>query len=69
MPLSMLHPGETRTIIKINGKDETRLFLEKLGISPGTDITVVSEIGGNFIVMVRDTRIALDALMARRVIV
>lgn len=69
MPLSMLRTGETKTIVKISGKDETRLFLEKLGIAPGADITVVSETGGNLIVMVRETRVALDKAMARRVIV
>ena len=69
MPLSMVGIGETKNIIKINGRDNTRRFLENLGFVEGTDVTVVSQIGGNIIVSIRDTRVALDKSMANRIVV
>ena len=49
MPLSMVKPGETNTIKKVGGKEETRKFLENLGFVTGGEVTVVSEIEGNMI--------------------
>lgn len=69
MPLSMLSAGEVKTIIKINGKDDTRRFLENLGFVEGSEVTVISEISGNLIVNVKDTRVAIDKRMANRIIV
>ncbi len=69
MPLSMATAGESRTIIKVNGRDETRRFLEDLGFTEGTEISVVSRIAGNIIVSVRESRIAIDKAMANRIIV
>lgn len=69
MPLSMMRSGEKNTIKKINGKDDTKRFLESLGFLVGTSVTVVSEMGGNMILNVKDTRIALDKAMAMRIIV
>ena len=43
MPLSMVKPGETNTIKKVGGKEETRKFLENLGFVQGATVTVVSE--------------------------
>ena len=42
MPLSMVKPGETNTIKKVGGKEETRKFLENLGFVTGGEVTVVS---------------------------
>ena len=69
MPLTMAEIGEKNRIIKINGKDETRKLLENLGFVEGSDVTVISEIAGNMIVSVKDSRIAIDKGMARRIIV
>lgn len=69
MPLSMADIGEKQRVIKINGKDQTRRFLENLGFVEGSEVTVVSEISGNIIVNVKDTRVALDKAMANRIIV
>lgn len=69
MPLSMSNAGEVKTIIKINGKDDTRRFLENLGFVEGGEVTVISEIAGNLIVNVKDTRVAIDRRMANRIIV
>ncbi len=69
MPLSMVKAGETVTIRRITGKDEVRQHLAELGFVVDSDVTVVSEIGGNLILQVKDSRIALDRGMANRVMV
>ena len=69
MPLTMAKSGETVTIRKISGKDEVRQHLAELGFVVDSDVTVVSEIAGNLIVQVKDSRIALDKSMANRIMV
>ena len=69
MPLSMVGIGETKSIVKINGKDDAKRFLENLGFVEGASVTVVSETSGNMIVNVKDARIALDKSMANRIMV
>ena len=69
MPLSMVKPGETNTIKKVGGKEETRKFLENLGFVTGGEVTVVSEIEGNLIVHVKDSRVAIGKDMANRIMV
>ena len=66
MPLTMAKTGETVVIRKISGKDEVRQHLAELGFVVDNDVMVVSEIGGNLIVQVKDSRIALDKTMANR---
>ena len=69
MPLSMMNIGERGKVVKINGKDETRRFLENLGFVEGAAVTVVSETAGNMIVSVKDARVAIDRSMANRIMV
>ena len=69
MPLTMAKPGETVVIRKITGKDEVRQHLAELGVVVDSPVTVVSEISGNLILQVKDSRIALDKTMANRVII
>ncbi|MDY3282600.1 FeoA family protein [Dysosmobacter sp.] len=69
MPLTMAKTGETVTIRKITGKDEVRQHLAELGFVVDSDVTVVSEIAGNLILQVRDSRIALDRTMANRIMI
>ena len=68
VPLSMARPGETVTIRKITGKDEVRQHLAELGFVVEESVTVVSGIGGNLILQVKDSRIALDRSLANRVL-
>ena len=68
MPLSMARPGETITIRKITGRDEIRQHLAELGFVVDSDVTVVSEISGNLILQVKDSRIALNQDMANRIL-
>ncbi len=67
MPLTMAKIGEPVTIQKITGNTETRRYLQNLGFLPGTKIEVVSSIGGNVIVNVKDSRIAINEDMARHI--
>lgn len=69
MPLTMAKAGETVTIHKITGKDEVRQHLAELGFVVDSDVTVVSEINGNLIVQVKDSRVALDRSMANRIMI
>ena len=69
MPLTMAKSGESVTIRKISGKDEVRQHLAELGFVVDSDVTVVSEIGGNLIVQVKESRIALNKSMANRIMV
>ena len=69
MPLTMAKSGEEATILKITGKDEIRQHLAELGFVVGEAVTVVSEMAGNLIVQVKDSRVALDRTMANRIMV
>lgn len=69
MPLTMAKTGETVTIRKITGRDEVRQHLAELGFVVGSDITVVNQLGGNLIVQVKDSRVALDRSMANRIMI
>ena len=69
MPLTMATMGEVNKIVKVGGNEETRRFLENLGFVAGTEITVVSSIGGNLIVNVKDSRIAVSEDMARHIVI
>lgn len=69
MPLTLAKPGETVTIRKVTGKDDTRQHLAELGFVVDGQVTVISEIAGNLILQVKDSRIALDRSLAGRVMI
>lgn len=69
MPLTMAKTGETVTIRRISGGGEVRQHLVELGFVVDSVVTVVSEIAGNLIVQVKDSRIALDKTMANRIMI
>lgn len=69
MPLWMAKPGETVVIRKITGKDEVRQHLAELGFVVDTTVTVISEMAGNLILQVKDSRVALDRTMANRIMI
>ena len=69
MPLSMVKEGEPNTIKKVGGKEETRKFLENLGFVTGGTVTVISQTGGNMIVNVKDSRVAIGKDMANKIMV
>lgn len=69
MPLTFIKEGETGSIKKVGGKEETRKFLENLGFVTGADVRVVSVANGNLIVNIKDSRIAIGKDMAARIMV
>ncbi len=69
MPLTMADVGEPIKIKRVGGKGETRRFLENLGFVTGGTVTLLSETGGNVIVNVKDSRIAIGKEMARKIMV
>lgn len=69
MPLTMAAIGEKNIIRRVGGNEETRRFLENLGFVAGAGITVISAIGGNVIVNVKDSRVAINQDMARHIMV
>lgn len=69
MPLSMAKSGEVNVIQKVGGKEETRLFLEKLGFVVGSPVTVISVIAGNLIVNIKDSRVAIGKEMANKIMI
>ena len=69
LQLTMASQGEPVIIKKIGGKQETKKFLETLGFVVGGTITVVSEINGNMIVNVKDSRVAIGKDMANKIMV
>ena len=69
MILTMANVGETNTIKRIGGKAETKKFLENLGFVTGGNVTVISEVDGNMILNVKNSRIALGKDMANRIMV
>ena len=69
MPLGMANVGDVNIIKQINGRDDVRQHLAELGFVPGAEVSVVSELGGNLILPVKESRIALDKTMAMRIMV
>jgi ferrous iron transport protein A len=65
----MVNTGEPNVIRKVGGKEEIKRFLENLGFVAGGTVTVVSEMGGNMIVNVKDSRVAIGKDMANKIIV
>ena len=69
MPLTMAKEGDSNVIKKAGGREETRRFLEGLGFVSGGLVTVISTIGGNMIVNVKDARVAIGKDMACKILV
>lgn len=69
MPLTLANTGEENIIKKVGGNPDTRKFLENLGFVAGSSVMVVSEIGGNVIVNVKDSRVAVSKEMACKIMV
>ncbi|MDF2513881.1 MAG: FeoA family protein [Herbinix sp.] len=69
MPLTMVKIGEPNIIKKVGGKEDTRRFLENLGFVSGGTVTVISEIGGNMIVNVKDSKVAIGKDIANKILV
>ncbi len=69
MPLVFADVGEEQIIRKVGGSQEMRQHLADMGFVPGGGVTVVSTIGGNVIVKVKESRVAISREMAQRIFV
>ena len=69
MPLSMVKKGEANIIKRVGGKEEVRKFLGNIGFVVWAAVTVISEIKGNMIVEVKDSRVAIGKDMANKIMV
>ena len=69
MPLTMADPGVDQLIKKVGGREDTRTFLENLGFVPGAHVSVVSDINGNLILNIKDSRVALSREMAAKIMI
>ena len=69
MPLLLAGVGEDNIIRKVGGNQETKKHLENLGFVVGGMVTVVSEINGNLIVKVKDSRVAISREMAGKIMI
>lgn len=65
----MVKEGEAGVICKVGGREDTRRFLENLGFVTGGIVTVVSRMGGNLIVNVKEARVAIGRDMANKILV
>ena len=69
MPLTLAQTGEQNIIKKIGGKREVRAHLENLGFVVGGAVSVINTIGGNVIVNVKESRIAISKEMAQKIMI
>ncbi len=69
MPLNLADIGQENMIKKVGGSPETRKHLEDLGFVAGGNVVVVSAMGGNLIVNVKDSRVAISREMAMKIMV
>lgn len=67
IPLTLAETGEEAAIHKIAGPEKTRQFLENLGFVPGCKVKVVTQLNGNVIVQIRETRVAVSKEMASKI--
>ena len=69
MPLSFATEGEENIIKKIGGKPEVKKHLENLGFVVGGAVTVITTLGGNVIVNVKEARVAISEEMAQKIMI
>jgi ferrous iron transport protein A len=69
LPLSMAQIGQPQIIKKIGGNPDVKQHLETLGFNVGGEVCIVSTLGGNLIVKVKESRVAVDEALARKIMV
>jgi len=69
IPLTLATPGESNIIKKVGGLPDERKHLESLGLVPGGMVTVVSALGGNIIVSLDESRVAISREMAQKIMI
>ena len=69
MPLILADPGEEAIIKKVGGSPELKKHLEDMGFTVGGAVTVMNTIGGNLIVKIKDSRVAISKEMAQKIMI
>ena len=69
MPLTLADTGESFVVRRIGGKPEVRKHLENLGFVVGSNVSVINAVGGNIIVKVKESRVAISQEMAQKIMV
>ena len=69
MPLSYAEHDQPQIIKKIGGSPEVKKHLEDLGFNVGGEVCIVSELGGNLIVKVKESRVAVSEELARKIMI
>jgi ferrous iron transport protein A len=69
MPLTLAKDGEVSCIKKVGGKEDVRQFLATLGFIPGASVTVITQTGGNLIVSIKESRVAVNRDMAAKILI
>ena len=69
MPLTLADVGKEHIIHRIGVNDDVRIHLENLGLVAGGEVTLISSMGGNVIVKVKESRVAISEEMARKIMV
>jgi ferrous iron transport protein A len=69
MPLTLAEVGEENMIKKVSGKADIKKHLEDLGFVAGGNVTVIAMMGGNVIVNIKESRIAISREMANKIMI
>ncbi len=69
MPLVLAEKNQSQIIRKIGGSPEVRKHLEDLGFHVGGEVSIVSALGENLIVKVKESRVAVSEELARKIMV
>ncbi len=69
LPLTLADPGEELIVKKVGGLPEVKKHLENLGFVVGSEIRIVTAMGGNIIVKVKEARVAISREMAQKIMV
>ena len=69
MPLTMLNPGESASIVRVGGNEETKRFLENLGFVAGSEVKAISSNEGNIIAQIKESRVAVSKGIANKIMV
>ena len=69
MPLLYADKGQPQIIKKIGGTPEVKKHLNDLGFNAGGEVSVISSLGGNLIVKVKESRVAVSEELAKKIMV
>ena len=69
IPLIIANRDTVQIIKKIGGNDQTRRHLADLGFTPGASVTVINSLGGNLIVKIKESRVAINQELAKKIMV